>query len=138
MSITATCLCGDVSYAIEGPLREVLHCHCETCRKAHGAPFRSRASAPIGAVRWIRGEQSVSYFESSPGVQRGFCRRCGSPMLTRSAFLRYTIGVPISMIDQDAGLHPSMHIFVRSKVPWIEILDGLPQFETVPCAESWP
>ncbi len=129
-ALTATCLCGDVSYAIMGPLRHVLHCHCEICRKAHAAAFRSRGSAMSKDIRWIRGEPLVSYFESSPGVRRGFCRRCGSPMLTQGEAMGDTVGIPLGILDQDPDIQPSMHIFVRSMVPWIHLADELPRFET--------
>ena len=39
--IIGSCLCGSVEYEISG---DIVHCHCETCRKAHGAAFSSVAS----------------------------------------------------------------------------------------------
>ncbi len=30
------CLCGAVRYEVQGPLRDVLICHCEECRRWHG------------------------------------------------------------------------------------------------------
>lgn len=131
-TLTATCLCGEVSYAIEGPLRHALHCHCNTCRKAHAAAFRSRASARSEDVRWIRGEQWLRDFESSPGVRRAFCTRCGSPMITRGEALGNAVGIPLGILDLDPGIRPSMHVFVRSMVTWIDLSDGLPRFETIP------
>ncbi|WP_438269777.1 GFA family protein [Neptunomonas phycophila] len=38
--ITGSCLCGKVSYEISGEVGDIVHCHCVTCRKAHGAAFR--------------------------------------------------------------------------------------------------
>ena len=34
---TGGCLCGAVRYEVDPPLRDVILCHCEMCRKAHGA-----------------------------------------------------------------------------------------------------
>ncbi len=33
---TGRCLCGAVRYEVDGPLREVLICHCEECRRWNG------------------------------------------------------------------------------------------------------
>ena len=33
---TGRCLCGAVAYEVRGPLRDVLICHCEECRRWHG------------------------------------------------------------------------------------------------------
>lgn len=39
MTMTGSCLCGTVRYAITGAFETVGHCHCSTCRKTHGAAF---------------------------------------------------------------------------------------------------
>ena len=33
---TGSCLCGAVRYEVTGPLRKVVYCHCEQCRKTSG------------------------------------------------------------------------------------------------------
>ena len=42
--ITGSCLCGEVTYEISGKVGDIVHCHCQTCRKAHGAAFSSVAA----------------------------------------------------------------------------------------------
>ena len=80
-----SCLCGGVKFEISGPLSHLLNCHCSKCRKQHGAAFRSRARVRVEDFRWLQGEELVSYYESSPGFHRGFCSRCGSPIVNRPA-----------------------------------------------------
>jgi hypothetical protein len=82
--IRGSCLCGGVRYEITGALRGALNCHCSMCRKAHGAAFRSRASVRASDFRWTQGAELVTFYESSPGTHRGFCRVCGSPLLSAS------------------------------------------------------
>jgi hypothetical protein len=50
------------------------------CRKVHGAAFRSRATVKAADFEWVQGEEAVTFYESSPGNRRGFCRVCGSPI----------------------------------------------------------
>jgi hypothetical protein len=76
-----SCLCGGVKFEINGPLHGPNNCHCSMCRKQHGAAFRSRARVAQTDFKWVRGEELVTFYESSPGGFRGFCRICGSPIV---------------------------------------------------------
>jgi hypothetical protein len=130
--LRGSCLCGGVRYEIAGPLSAALNCHCSMCRKAHGAAFRSRARVNAADFRWVRGEELVTYFESSPGNHRGFCRVCGSPMLSRFDHKPLVYGLPLGALDDDPNIRPALHIFVGSKAPWHEITDDLPQYQELP------
>lgn len=133
-----SCLCGGVKFEINGPLIGPSNCHCSMCRKQHGAAFRSRARVQKSDFKWVQGEDLVTFYESSPGGYRGFCRVCGSPIINKfdvgsmlagrdpNAPSRY--GIALATLDDDPGVRPEAHIFVASKAPWFEITDGLPQF----------
>jgi hypothetical protein len=141
-AIRGSCLCGGVKFEIDGPLLEPLHCHCSRCRKQHGAAFRSRVRVRVADLRWIQGEDLVSYYESSPGFRRGFCRVCGSPVVNRpgptykpalaNPAIASELGVPLGILDDDPGIHAKCHVFVADKAPWFEITDDLPQYEGYP------
>ena len=107
------------------------------CRKQHGAAFRSRARVAKADFKWIQGEELVTFYESSPGGFRGFCRVCGSPIINKfsagtpvserdpDAPSRY--GIALATLDDDPGVRPAAHAFVAFKAPWYEITDDLPQ-----------
>ncbi len=130
--LRGSCLCGGVRYEISGPLSYPLNCHCSMCRKAHGAAFRSRARVKADDFRWTQGEELVTYYESSPGNHRGFCRICGSPLLSRFDNDGRSYGLPLGALDDDPGIKPGFHVFVASKAPWHDITDELPQFPELP------
>ena len=65
--LTGSCLCGGVAYEADAPLERIVHCHCQTCRKTHGAAFSSVTAVPREKFRWIRGQELLGAFESSPG-----------------------------------------------------------------------
>jgi hypothetical protein len=112
------------------------------CRKQHGAAFRSRARVQSSDFKWVKGEDLVTFYESSPGAFRGFCRVCGSPIVNRfdersrsAAFRPAAVsecGIALATLDDDPGVRPGSHIFVADKAPWFEITDGLPQHQGVP------
>ena len=82
---TGRCVCGAVSYELQGDLRGILVCHCVECRRYHGTSGAYTAVAregltlrdPEGLLRWFPGPQSET------GGERGFCSRCGSSLLWR-------------------------------------------------------
>jgi len=130
--LKGSCLCRSVRYEIDGPLDGAMNCHCSMCRKAHGAAFRSRAGISAKDFRWVSGEGLITWFESSPGNHRGFCSRCGSPLLSRFDSRPDRYGLPLGCLDTDPGVRPAMHVFVGSKAPWFEITDSLPRHEDAP------
>lgn len=130
--LRGSCLCGSARFEIAGPLTNPLNCHCSNCRKAQGSAFRSRAGVNAADFRWLQGEKLVTYFESSPGVRRGFCRVCGSPLISRHEGNPSAFGLALGVFDGDPGVKPRANIFVTEKAPWFDITDALPQFPGFP------
>jgi len=130
--IRGSCLCGGVQYRINGPLFDALNCHRSMCRKAHGAPFRSRAGVKAADLEWVQGKELVTFYESSPGNRRGFCRVCGSPIVTAFRARPDCYGLPLGALDDDPRIAPRLHIHVASKAPWFKITDDLPQMPDAP------
>ena len=127
--VHASCLCGDVSWEIDGPFRFMSHCHCSRCRKSHGTPFATYLPGPADTLK-LRGADAIARWESSPGFFRTFCRTCGSKVPGEPyQGLQF---VPAGNLDEDPGLRPEAHIFVASKASWYEIPDDLPRFEAYP------
>lgn len=123
-----SCLCGGVSYAIEGPVGRLGHCHCSMCRKAAGAAFWSSLEVPWTSFRWLTGEPLVARYPSSRGIERTFCSRCGATLqFVREGQKGFALAA--GTLDDDPGVRPDEHIYVASKAPWFEITDNLPQFE---------
>jgi hypothetical protein len=130
--MTGGCLCGAVRYELSGRLSRASHCHCSMCRKHHGAAFGSYAAARRSEFRWLSGEDQIGRYEATPGVARGFCRRCGSTLFWDAVANAAHFGLALGTVDGDPGVRPSLHIFVGSKAPWFEITDDVPQHETSP------
>ncbi len=125
--LKGSCLCGGIRYEIDAELKAVSNCHCSQCRKASGAAFGTGATIPTASFRFVAGEELLKEWESSPGKRRCFCGRCGSPILKRNDARPETLRLRLGTLDTDPGVKPSKHIYVRSKAPWVEINDGLPQ-----------
>jgi hypothetical protein len=101
------------------------------CRKAHGAAFRTRATVRVEHFRFKTGEELLTYYESSSGEYRSFCRVCGSNLVTKFNRHPHVYGFALGTLDTDPEVKPVRHVFTRYKAPWYEITDGLPQTEDV-------
>ena len=142
-TLRGSCLCGGIKFEITGPLVRPLNCHCTFCRKQQGAAFRSRARVRRSDFRWLQGEALMSWYEATPGYRRGFCRVCGSPIINwaephsppANPVNLGEFGVALATLDDDPRVRPESHCFVRSKAPWFEITDDLPQYEGYPPAD---
>jgi hypothetical protein len=132
MTLHASCLCQGIAIEIDGPVKDLLFCHCTMCRKAHGTAFRARGRVKTKDLRWVRGEKLMTYYESSPGQHRGFCSICGSNIFTKFTDAPGALGLALGILDDDPGTRPTCHVFVGSKAPWYEIADGLPRYEGFP------
>ena len=104
---TGGCLCGAVRYEIEGPLPPASACHCGQCRRWQGA-LGIYSLAPSDRSK-IKGQRHLAWYESSPGIRRGFCRVCGSKLFWErmgSGQLDVTLG----SMDPPTGLKIAKHI----------------------------
>jgi hypothetical protein len=124
------CLCGDVAWEVQPPLELASYCHCGNCRKHHGAGSNASAAVRDAGFRWLRGQDGIRRYESSPGFFRSFCGRCGSKLPGDASEGRRF--VPLGNLEGDPGVRPLAHIFVGAKPPWYEIHDELPRFD------AWP
>jgi hypothetical protein len=113
------CLCGAVSFEIEGPLRAPSLCHCSQCRRLHGAPG-AYTSAPTTAYR-ITGEENLNWYPLSARSEQSFCRICGSKLFWRPIGNETVLEVTAGSLDGPTGLKLHRHIFVRSQGDYYEI-----------------
>ena len=128
--LKGSCLCGGVRYEAEGPLVAMARCHCVQCRKASGAEFATNGSVAKDGFRILAGEELLARYEWSPGNQRVFCSRCGSPLFKDAGGSQ--VRLRLGCLDSDVDQTPAFHVFVSEKPSWSEITDSLPQYATRP------
>jgi hypothetical protein len=124
--LNGSCLCGAIAYEARGLAGPIGHCHCRTCRKAHSAAFSTTARVERSAFRWIRGEDKLRSFESTPGKHRHFCSICGSQLIAEWRD-QPTVILRLGCVDSEIEQRPIAHIWTSQKASWFEITDDLPQ-----------
>jgi len=119
-----SCLCGSVKYVVDGPLRSVIACHCQQCRKQTGH-FYAATNANDSDLT-IEDSGTLKWFEASDQAKRGFCGTCGSALFWKANGSHET-SILAGSLDSDSDIKLKQHIFVADKGAYYEIDDGLPQ-----------
>jgi hypothetical protein len=123
MILTGGCQCGQVRYTADVIQKTAHLCHCRMCQKAAGNYFMPLASAPKAAFE-AKGE--ISWFQSSEPVRRGFCAKCGTPLIydpLSSANWSVTLG----SLDTPAAVAPTHESGIEKRMPWFGPLPGVHQ-----------
>jgi hypothetical protein len=128
--LTGGCLCGAVRFRATGAAIATTLCHCSLCRRAAGAPLTAWAMFPRDAVVLERGD--LTLYASSPGVERGFCGRCGTTLSFGADFLPGLIDLTIASFDEPARVPPQFHMWESERIPWLAIGDDLPRYPELP------
>ncbi len=125
---TGGCLCGGVRYRVDGPLRDVIGCHCSQCRRTSGH-FVAATQAALGDVQ-ILSDATLRWYESSADAQRGFCSRCGGNLFWRPRVQEGkapVLSIMAGTLDAPTGLRFMQHIYVAHKSDYYDIHDAAPQ-----------
>ena len=78
-SLSGRCLCGAIRFTIPMPARFEV-CHCDDCRRWHGA---SPVGVDLTEVTLSSDDARLRWYNSSPPVERGFCKKCGTSLFYR-------------------------------------------------------
>jgi hypothetical protein len=124
------CSCGSVRYRLAAEPLFVHCCHCLNCQRQTGSAFVVNLLIEAACVDVVAGEPvpvDVPRDDGSP--QRVWrCPECQVAVFSRysgDAF-RYVRG---GTLDDPSSVEPDVHIFTRSKLPWVVLPDGVPAFE---------
>jgi hypothetical protein len=113
------CLCGAVRYRALGTPKWIANCHCESCRRATGAPMASYAGFAVERFAYTGG--APVRFASSPGGTRSFCGRCGTPLTYEGARWPGEVHVLIGTLDRPEDFVPTRDAFAEEKLPWLHL-----------------
>ncbi len=125
--INGSCLCGAVKYQLSGKIDDIIHCHCKTCRKAHGSAFSSVAAVQDNDFNLINSHSLKSY-PSSAGKHRYFCSNCGSQIYAKRENTPHII-LRLGSVDTDISASEKAHIWVSEKASWYSIHSQIPEHD---------
>jgi hypothetical protein len=130
MQHLGSCLCGAVSFKVEGAFDRFFLCHCTRCRKGTGSAHGANLFSSTAKLEWLAGEDKLKTF-NFPQTRhvRCFCSVCGSAMpYVASEFVM----VPAGCLDTHLESTPDAHVFAASRAAWDQDLGGIRSFDAFP------
>jgi hypothetical protein len=120
-----SCLCGAITFKIDGELPAPTACHCTQCRK-HTGHYEAGSDIPRSAIS-IQGNDQITWYRTE-NVRRGFCAICGSSLFFDADDANW-IGVSMGAFDTPTNTKLRMHVFVKNKGDYYDLNDGVQQFQ---------
>jgi hypothetical protein len=124
------CACGAVRYRLASDPLFVHCCHCLNCQRQTGSAFVINVLIETERVELVAGEPVPVDVPRDDGSKQTIWR---CPTCQIAVFSEYTYPqirfVRAGTLDEPSAVEPDVHIFTRSKVPWVAIPDSVPAFE---------
>ena len=153
---TASCMCGEVQYAADSDPVSAKYCHCTDCQHLHGetvsqficlqlsvecmpfvsdhfcagAPFQWAALFKKDALRFVKGVDSLMFYDSANSTEQHnlpckvSCSKCHSPLADegRNMWMAFPTQFKFDSNKAPQAFHGDCHIFYKSRC--IDIKDG--------------
>jgi hypothetical protein len=135
------CSCRAVRYRLTSAPMFVHCCHCLDCQRQTGSAFVLNALIETDRIAVLSGDPESVSMPTDSGRPHDIyrCRTCRIAVWSdygRRPPLRF---LRVGTLDNPHALRPDVHIFVRSKVPWVTLPKDVPAFDVYyDMATLWP
>jgi hypothetical protein len=135
------CSCGAIRYRLASRPMFVHCCHCRDCQRQTGSAFVLNALIETDRIALLAGEPMPVAVPTDSGRPHDIyrCPNCQIAVWSdygRRAALRF---VRVGTLDEPAEMPPDIHIYTRSKLPWVTLPAGVPAFEEYySTTKMWP
>ncbi len=125
------CACGAVRYALERAPMFVHCCHCRDCQRQTGSAFVLNALIETARVAIHCGQAAPNPMPTDSGKPHDVfrCTACGTAVWSEYGGIAALRFVRVGTLDRPDALPPDVHIYTRSKLPWVTLPAGVPAFE---------
>jgi hypothetical protein len=134
------CTCGAIRYRLASEPLFVHCCHCLNCQRQTGSAFVINLLIEADRVELLSGEpQPVDVPRDDGSRQRIYrCPSCQVAVYSEYGWPQLLF-VRGGTLDEPAAVAPDVHIYTRSKLPWITIPDGVPAVDVYYDSKKlWP
>lgn len=140
--IEGGCDCRAVRYRMDSPPLFVHCCHCRWCQRESGASFALNAMIEADRITNLGVEPEVIDTPSESGLGQKIAR---CPICRVAVWSNYAGAGPVvrfvrvGTLDSPDLLPPDIHIFTKTKQPWLQLPRGTPAvLEYYEREEYWP
>ena len=135
------CFCETLRYRLTSEPMFVHCCHCLNCQNQTGSAFVLNALIETDRIELLSGLPEVTELKSGGGGPHDVyrCPTCLFAVWSdygRRPGMRF---VRVGTLDDPTALSPDVHIFTRSKQPWVGLPEDVPSFQVFyKLEELWP
>jgi hypothetical protein len=139
-AFTGGCQCGAVRYTARPSVKfRSYACHCTTCQSETGSAFALQLWLLTGDLA-VTGEliQGKQLKPDGATLSRFGCPDCFSRIYSVNSSRPQIITLRAGTLDDSASFTPDLHIWTRSKQPWVMLPEGALAIDTqVNTPEEW-
>jgi hypothetical protein len=135
------CACGGLRYRLASKPMFVHCCHCRDCQRQTGSAFVLNALIETDRITLLAGAPEPVAVPTESGRPHEIyrCRTCRTALWSDYGARRALRFVRVGTLDDPAALPPDVHIYTRSKLPWIALPEGVPAFDVYYDSQTlWP
>jgi hypothetical protein len=135
------CACGSIRYRLRLPPMFVHCCHCQDCQRQTGSAFVLNAITETDRIELLKGHPEPVAVPTDSGRSHDIyrCPACRVALWSdygKRLNLRF---LRVGTLDDAAAVEPDVHIFIRSKLPWVRLPDNARAFEIYyDMKKEWP
>jgi hypothetical protein len=140
-TLTGRCACGAVRYRLASKPMFVHCCHCQDCQRQTGSAFVLNALIETDRVERLSGETEGVAVPTGSGrphvIHR--CPACKVALWSHYGGVQRLSFVRVGTLDDPSALPPNVHIYTRSKLPWVALPPDVPAFDAYYDSKKlWP
>jgi hypothetical protein len=135
------CACGAVRYRLGSAPMFVHCCHCRDCQRQTGSAFVINALIETDRVTLLSGTLEGVPMPTDSGRPHEIyrCPRCRIALWSVYGGVSALRFARVCTLDEPSALPPDVHIYTRSKLPWVVLPEGIPAFEAYYNSQTlWP
>jgi len=135
------CACGSVRYRMRSAPMFVHRCHCRDCQRQTGSAFVINALIEAERVEVLSGDPVPIAVPTDSGLPHRIhrCPQCQTALWSDYGGREAIRFVRVGTLDDPTAIVPDVHIYIRSKLPWVRLPEGVPAVEAYYDAKAlWP
>ncbi len=134
------CSCGAIRYRLASEPLFIHCCHCLNCQRQTGSAFVINLLIERDRVQLLSDEPVATDVPRDNGSAQTIYRCATCQVAVYSEYTRRDVlFVRGGTLDDPASVAPDVHIFTRSKLPWVTLPASVPAFDVFYDMKSlWP
>lgn len=135
------CACGAVRYELTATPLFVHCCHCHDCQRQTGSAFVLNALIEATNVNVESGIVHPTAVPTDSGRPHDIfrCVNCQTAVWSEYGGISKLRFVRVGTLDDASAVEPNVHIYTRSKLPWVQLPAGVLSFEAYyDSKQLWP